>query len=90
MQNVATEMNLSETAFLHPYQDGYSLRWFTPNTEVDLCGHATLASAHILWELGHMNSEQPIKFYTKSGVLTASTSGEWIELDFIICWTKPI
>ncbi|WP_332634442.1 PhzF family phenazine biosynthesis protein [Halalkalibacter flavus] len=82
MQNVATEMNLSETAFLHPYQDGYSLRWFTPNTEVDLCGHATLASAHILWELGHMNSEQPIKFYTKSGVLTACKSGEWIELDF--------
>ncbi|MFC0561561.1 PhzF family phenazine biosynthesis protein [Halalkalibacter alkalisediminis] len=82
MQNIAAEMNLSETAFLHPYKDGYSLRWFTPNTEVDLCGHATLASAHILWELGHMNSEQPIRFYTKSGVLTASKSGEWIELDF--------
>ncbi|QPA31326.1 PhzF family phenazine biosynthesis protein [Thermaerobacillus caldiproteolyticus] len=82
MQNVAAEMNLSETAFLHPQQDGYSLRWFTPSTEVDLCGHATLASAHILWELGYANSEQPITFYTKSGLLTASKDGEWIELNF--------
>ncbi|TPE68869.1 PhzF family phenazine biosynthesis protein [Halalkalibacterium halodurans] len=82
MQHVASEMNLSETAFLHPYQDGYSLRWFTPNTEVDLCGHATLASARILWELDHISAEQPITFYTKSGILTASKRGEWIELDF--------
>ncbi|HWO96671.1 MAG TPA: PhzF family phenazine biosynthesis protein [Bacillus sp. (in: firmicutes)] len=82
MQQVAAEMNLSETAFLHPHEDGYSLRWFTPNTEVDLCGHATLASAHILWEAEHADSKQPIKFYTKSGVLSAAKKGEWIELDF--------
>src|SRR5438067_6963 len=50
MQQVAREMNLSETAFLHPEGDGYHLRWFTPTVEVDLCGHATLASAHVLWE----------------------------------------
>ena len=52
MQNVANEMNLSETAFLYQQEDGYNLRWFTPQVEVDLCGHATLASAHILWEQG--------------------------------------
>ena len=52
MQNVAREMNLSETAFLHKQVDGYNLRWFTPAVEIELCGHATLASAHVLWEIG--------------------------------------
>ena len=52
MQNVAREMNLSETAFLHREGDAFNLRWFTPAVEVELCGHATLASAHILWETG--------------------------------------
>jgi len=79
MQNVAAEMNLSETAFLLPANDGYSLRWFTPEVEVALCGHATLASAHALWEEHGLISA---RFYTKSGVLTAERHGDLIELDF--------
>jgi predicted PhzF superfamily epimerase YddE/YHI9 len=83
MQNVAAEMNLSETAFLVRRSDGFDLRWFTPTVEVDLCGHATLASAHVLWEDGHVPSGEPIRFYTKvSGVLGAERVDGWIELDF--------
>ena len=82
MQNVAGEMNLSETAFLHKRDDGYGLRWFTPEVEVDLCGHATLASAHVLWESGEIAGDQKAVFHTRSGVLTANRKGEWIELDF--------
>jgi PhzF family phenazine biosynthesis protein len=80
MHSVAAEMNLSETAFLLPRDGGWSLRWFTPAVEVDLCGHATLASAHALWELGE--SDPLLRFHTRSGVLTARRDGEWIELDF--------
>src|SRR5688500_5012761 len=82
MEKVAAEMNLSETAFLHPLDDGYSLRWFTPTVEVDLCGHATLASAHILWEQGYAEPESAIRFQTKSGTLIAEKRAEIIELDF--------
>lgn len=82
MQDVANEMNLSETAFLFQQEDGYNLRWFTPATEVDLCGHATLASAHILWEQGLLPSETPARFFTRSGLLGAMRKGSWIELDF--------
>ena len=82
MQCVAGEMNLSETAFLCKRDDGYDLRWFTPEVEVDLCGHATLASAHVLWESGEIAQDQKAVFHTKSGVLTASRKGDWIELDF--------
>ncbi len=82
MQAVAREMNLSETAFLHPVDDGYRLRWFTPTVEVDLCGHATLASAHVLWQDRHLDPGLPARFHTTSGLLTATRSGEWIELDF--------
>lgn len=82
MQKVAAEMNLSETAFLYPQDDGFNLRWFTPTTEVDLCGHATLASAHILWERGHLPTETTARFYTLSGLLTAERRGDWIEMDF--------
>ncbi len=82
MQDVAREMNLSETAFLHPRNDGYALRWFTPAVEVALCGHATLASAHVLWEDGHVPAGRQARFHTKSGVLTADRKGDWIELDF--------
>jgi PhzF family phenazine biosynthesis protein len=82
MRAVASEMNLSETAFLHPEGDGYRLRWFTPAVEVDLCGHATLASAHILWETGQLRGSEQARFYTRSGLLTAAKQGEWIELDF--------
>lgn len=82
MQNVAMEMNLSETAFLVRQKDGFSLRWFTPAVEVDLCGHATLASAHVLWEEGHLKPDQQARFHTRSGLLTADRNGKWIELNF--------
>lgn len=82
MQYVAMEMNLSETAFLYKTGDGFNLRWFTPSTEVDLCGHATLASAHILWEMGYLNQNELARFNTKSGLLTASKRDIWIELNF--------
>ncbi len=82
MQQVAREMNLSETAFLLKQEDGYRLRWFTPAVEVDLCGHATLASAHVLWEEGHLPPQEQARFHTRSGLLTARRSGDWIELDF--------
>jgi PhzF family phenazine biosynthesis protein len=82
MRDVAGEMNLSETAFLVPNADGYHLRWFTPAVEVDLCGHATLASAHVLWEDGHLAPGKQARFSTRSGVLLADRRGEWIELDF--------
>jgi PhzF family phenazine biosynthesis protein len=82
MRNVAREMNLSETAFLLPQADGYDLRWLTPSVEVDLCGHATVASAHVLWQDGHLPAGQQARFHTRSGLLTADQRGEWIELDF--------
>ena len=82
MQNVAREMNLSETAFLHPRDDGFELRWFTPAVEVDLCGHATLASAHVLWESGRLEATEAARFHTRSGLLTATRRGDWIEMDF--------
>jgi PhzF family phenazine biosynthesis protein len=82
MQDVAREMNLSETAFLHREGDGFRLRWFTPAVEVALCGHATLASAHIMWEVGLLGATEQARFHTKSGLLTARRKGEWIEMDF--------
>jgi PhzF family phenazine biosynthesis protein len=82
MQNVAREMNLSETAFLQRSEDGFNLRWFTPAAEVELCGHATLASAHTLWETEELGSEEQARFHTLSGLLTADRRGEWIEMDF--------
>ncbi len=82
MQQVAREMNLAETAFLHKQEDGFHLRWFTPAVEVDLCGHATLASAHVLWEEGHLRPGEHAHFSTRSGRLSAARQGAWIELDF--------
>src|SRR5216110_3029641 len=82
MQDVAREMNLSETAFLLAEDDGYRLRWFTPAVEVALCGHATLASAHVLWEERHLPAGRQARFHTQSGLLTADRAGDWIELDF--------
>ncbi|MEQ9619321.1 MAG: PhzF family phenazine biosynthesis protein [Deltaproteobacteria bacterium] len=82
MQKLAAEMNLSETAFLSPRGGGFNLRWFTPTTEVELCGHATLAAAHVLWESGCLEPDKRAEFYTESGVLTASKTGKLIELDF--------
>src|SRR5437868_5684521 len=90
MQRVAMEMNLSETAFVWPLEDDrLSLRWFTPTVEVDLCGHATLAAAHVLWETGALPREQSARFETRSGVLTARRDGAWIELDFPALLSQP-
>jgi PhzF family phenazine biosynthesis protein len=83
MQDVAMEMNLSETAFLLPLANGdFSLRWFTPAAEVALCGHATLASAHALWEETVLEPSETARFQTKSGLLTAERRDGLIELDF--------
>lgn len=89
MHDVAHEMNLSETAFLAPEADGYNLRWMTPAVEVDLCGHATLASAHVLWEEGHLKPGEQARFHTRSGLLLAERRGEWIELDFPATTGEP-
>jgi PhzF family phenazine biosynthesis protein len=82
MQGLAAEMNLSETAFVRRLDNGFGLRWFTPKVEVDLCGHATLASAHILWTEGVVKGAESIRFHTKSGVLPCSRVQSLIELDF--------
>ena len=89
MQQIAKEMNLSETAFLYALEDegNYSLRWFTPTDEIELCGHATLASAHVLWSEGHLGSEITARFQTRSGELLASRNGDLIQLDFP---TQPV
>lgn len=82
MQQVAAELNLAETAFLLRSKDGFALRWFTPAIEVDLCGHATLASAHVLWQDAYLTREETARFHTRSGLLTASLNGTRIMLDF--------
>ena len=82
MQAVAAEMNLSETAFVRSLDKDFELRWFTPTIEVDLCGHATLATAHAMWTEGVVAGDSPIRFHTRSGVLTCQKRGTWIELDF--------
>jgi len=90
LQAVAREMNLSETAFLHREGDSWRLRWFTPLVEVDLCGHATLASAHTLWESEALAPDAEARFLTPSGLLTARRSGAWIELDFPAQPVEPV
>ncbi len=90
MQLVAREMNLAETAFLVRTGDGFELRWFTPLCEVDLCGHATLASAHALWEGGHLRAEETARFHTRSGLLTANQADGRIWLDFPSTPAKPV
>jgi PhzF family phenazine biosynthesis protein len=82
LRDVAREMNLSETAFLTPVNGDYNLRWLTPAVEVDLCGHATVASAHVLWQDGHLPEGAQPRFHTRSGLLTADRRGDWIELNF--------
>jgi len=90
MQDVAREMNLSETAFLHRQADGFDLRWFTPAVEVELCGHATLASAHILWETGLLTWQEQARFHTRSGLLTAERKNAEIELNFPVAPDEAI
>ncbi len=82
MQAFAKEMNLSETAFFMRKGERFTLRWFTPTTEVDLCGHATLAAAHVIWETNLLMPEEEIRFETKSGILRAQKRRNWIKLDF--------
>lgn len=82
MAAVAREMNLSETAFVERRGGHWSLRWFTPAVEVELCGHATLAAAHVLWEEGHAGEQAQLRFQTRSGVLTARREGDAVVLDF--------
>ncbi len=90
MQKIALEMNLSETAFPLRKDDGsYSLRWFTPASEVDLCGHATLGSSHILWETGRADKSKELHFHTRSGLLKAGLRDGGIELDFPSIESKP-
>lgn len=90
MQAIAAEMNLSETAFLYPIEDGYHLRWFTPAAEVDLCGHATLATSHALWSQGYLATTQEARFQTRSGLLTAQQAEGWITLNFPSNPAQPI
>jgi PhzF family phenazine biosynthesis protein len=90
MRQVAREMNLAETAFLYPQGNGFHLRWFTPTVEVDLCGHATLASAQVLWSEGHLPPGEQARFHTLSGLLTADQRGDWIELDFPAELAAPV
>ncbi|MBN2048507.1 MAG: PhzF family phenazine biosynthesis isomerase [Anaerolineaceae bacterium] len=93
MRSLAAEMNLSETAFVLPEGSGYRLRWFTPLMEMDLCGHATLASAHVLFEQGMVPEDETISFFTRSGILLAKWSNGRIELDFprgvLQAWEPP-
>lgn len=89
MQHVAGEMNLSETAFVCPAADGFRLHWFTPGAEVKLCGHATLASAHVLWESGRLAADRPARFHTKSGLLTVTRNESGIDMDFPATPAEP-
>src|SRR5262249_21244530 len=91
MQARAREMTQAETAFLHPRSDGdWDLRWFTPAVEVDLCGHATLASAHALWETKRVDPKRAIRFHTRSGILTCTRVGGRIEMDFPAEPAEPV
>lgn len=90
LQQVAQEMNLSETAFLLWKRDGFSLRWFTPTVEIALCGHATLASAHVLWQNDYLEPNEQARFYTLSGLLTANRRDDWIEMDFPAKGSRPV
>lgn len=89
MQALAMEMNLSETAFVWPQTEGFGLRWFTPAVEVKLCGHATLATAHVLWQQGWLKPGQIAQFHTKSGLLTAQQQDGLIVLNFPATIASP-
>jgi PhzF family phenazine biosynthesis protein len=91
MQALAAELNLSETAFVVPHDDGFGLRWFTPTLEVVLCGHGTLSSAHTLWETGRVPVDAPIRFHTRwKGDLVATRAGTRVALDFPAAPSQPV
>jgi predicted PhzF superfamily epimerase YddE/YHI9 len=89
MQSVAREINQAETAFLLKRDGGFGLRWFTPTVEVDLCGHATLASAHFLWSAKKLKAKEVATFHTRSGILSARRADGWILLDFPATPAEP-
>src|SRR5215212_897363 len=80
MRRVACEANLPATTFVHSMADGFGLRWFARDVELQLCGHGTLATSHVIWESGMKGADQPLRFHTTGGVLTARRDGRWIEL----------
>ena len=82
MQKIAAENNLAETAFTVPVENGYEIRWFTPEVEVDLCGHATLASAYTLMNFEGFSGEKINFFSRNSGTLTVTKNGDFLTLDF--------
>jgi PhzF family phenazine biosynthesis protein len=82
MQNIAMEMNLSETAFVFPCSDRLCIRFYTPSSEIDLCGHATLSASHILYESGRFRDDEPICLSSKAGELRIRKNGEWITMNF--------
>lgn len=90
MQNVAMEMNLSETSFIVRGKDEFPIRYFTPEAEIPLCGHATLASAHIIYETGIVDREKEIVFLSKAGKLKIRSSGNWITMNFPAYPAEPI
>jgi PhzF family phenazine biosynthesis protein len=90
MQRVAAELGLPATAFLHAAGDGLALRWFSPTVELALCGHGTLATAHVLWEQGRAPREAPMTFATPGGALGARRAGDWIELDLPLARPEPV
>lgn len=89
MRRVACETNLPATSFVHPTAGGFGLRWFASAVELQLCGHGTLATSHVLWETGAADADQPLRFHTSGGVLTARHDGGWIELDFPALTDQP-
>jgi predicted PhzF superfamily epimerase YddE/YHI9 len=91
MQALAAEMNVSDTAFVVPRHDGHDVRWFTPAVEVELCGHATLAAAHALWESGRLAPDAPARFHTRrQGTLIATRVGDEIAIDFPAARSTPV
>lgn len=90
MQNIAMEMNLSETAFVFPGKKGRNIRFYTPESEIDLCGHATLAAGHILFETGLAPRSVEAVFYSKAGMLTLRFSNKWIVMNFPVYPAAPV
>ena len=90
MQNIAKEMNLSETAFVYPGENCHNIRYFSPETEIPLCGHATLSAAHVLYETGAVIAHDEIVFSSKAGMLKCRKKGRWIIMDFPLYDVEPV
>lgn len=90
LRKVAQELDLPATAFIYPEEDYFNLRWFTATAELELCGHGTLASAYVLYELGQVALDATVRFKTRSGFLSATRQTDWIELDLPSEPTQPV